>query len=349
MITDNRQITTSNGQCPDYGKLEALANGTLTPEESASIQKHLDTCADCKEIYDAIKEADADFVEAALLEINDRIDKRAAAIDGSQAVSGGEPSQTDAPKGRIVKLVARYAAAAAIAGFCIWSASQYIHRDNDGGNVADDIEQHSAPQDGMLHEQTDAVVAEQPDNSAAVKPDAGATQQGKAADAEVKTETPAEVTGQKPAPKQPEKKTTPSDNKPSQGKVAEDKPQKTDNVTKTDDLQDEFEAGTVTRGISITKPGTEKVVNTDKVEKLMVDAVRFYDEGNYTVAKAVLERIVDEDPGNNDAVKKLALCDFYLHNYGQSLKNLRRVVPKDEKERREIEGYIDECFKHMNY
>lgn len=325
-MMDNEQITTSNGQCPAYEQLEAYVKGILAPEEAAAIERHLQECADCREICDAIKEADADFVDAAIPEINSRIDSRVASMDGKVVAEGN-----NAPKGRIIKAVFKYAAAAAVAGLCIWLTPKLVSNGN-SGSVADDTEIHD---DARRHKQPELPTIGQPESTTP-----STQEQEPAAAAEQKAETTSTNT------------TVSTDSPKRQGKTdapKTDNSQKQGNATKTDALQDEFEAGVVTRGANIAKPNTDNVVNTDKVEKLMVDAVRFYDEKDFTVAKALFERIVEEDPSNNDALKKLALCDYNLGNYGPSLKNLRRVTPKDETEKREIDGLIDECLKRISY
>lgn len=336
MTRDKEQITT-NGQCPEIDRLEDYAKGRLSVEEAEAIRQHIEVCADCREIYEAFKEADCDFVTAAVDDINSRIDSRTAAIDGKEN------------KGRIIKMAIKYAAAAVVAGLCIMYVSKYSDQAHNADTVADDIECQDVTGSGMHHRQSEQPATDVQSDINANKPSEEVKQPAEKPAAE-----PVAVVTNNDS-KKPSDKTTPAADNSKQSKpVSGDKKQsgnstKKENVTKTDDLQDEFEAGMVTRGVSITKPNSDKVVNVDKVEKLMVDAVRFYDEGNYTVAKAVLERIVDEDPNNNEALKKLGLCDYKLKNYGQSLKNLRRVAPKDEQERREIEGYIDDCLKHINY
>ena len=357
MITNKEITTPNNGQCLTFVQFDNYAKGRLTDEESAAVRQHIETCSDCREVYEALKDVDVDFLEEATAELTDRIDARVADMERDAAMQDNAPKQDAAPKqdnavkesntiemenankGRIVKMVFKYAAAAAIAGVCIWFASRYVGNvHTDGNTVADDLVQQDATQGGSRHRQTEVPQTE--------------TQSNAQTDVAAQPETPASTTNQTANPQQPEKTDQTATNTKTQGKTdtpKSDVPQKSDNATKTDALQDEFEAGVVTRGINIAKPSTDKVANTDKVEKLMLDAERFINEKNYTVAKAVLERIVDDDPDNNEAVKKLAICDFNLHNYGQSLKNLRRVTPKDETEKREIDGLIDECLKRISY
>ncbi len=336
----------SNTQCLTFAQFDDYVNGRLSPEEAEAVKQHIDCCSDCREVFEAFEELDENFVDEAVAELNARIDARTAAMDSKDSKDNTKTPVVEdkTEKGRTVKLVFKYAAAAALAGVCIWVASQYVTVSNSVGNtVADDLVVQDVSQDGMRKSRQSEVPMAETQSSDAQQADADLQQDSDnpATPAAVASEqentqkpTPAKSTD---TPKKQDKTTNTNNSK------------KSNNATKTDALQDEFEAGVVTRSISITKPNSEKTVDTDKVEKLMVDAERFYNEKNYTVAKAVLERIVDEDPSNNNAIKKLAICDYHLGNYGQSLKNLRRVVSKDEQERREIEGYIDECLKHVNY
>jgi anti-sigma factor RsiW len=43
--------------CKDESVLSALADGELTPEESAVVQSHLESCAQCRQRFDAIRNA----------------------------------------------------------------------------------------------------------------------------------------------------------------------------------------------------------------------------------------------------------------------------------------------------
>lgn len=351
MITD-KKITPDIEHCLTFVQFDDYAKGRLAPEEMEALRQHMEKCPDCRDIYEALKELDEEYLTEAITELDTRIDSRAEAIRTEDTVEDKRPA-----KGSVIKAVFKYAAAAAVAGLCIWGASRFV-ADNahPGGTVADDVENTGQPQNGIRRHHGEASPIAEPRQSGEPEDDITSIGSVIQASPNITLGAQQETVGQQP---ENSPAAVPADMQKPQadpGAARETKPAQAEQAKKTEEKprQDNGSAAAgeemITRGIDIPGSGEPaKVVNAEKVEKLMADADKYYSEHNYTVAKAVLERIMDEDPGNNEALRMLALCDYNLKNYGQSLRNLRRVKPKDEMDKRELEDYIDECIRHINY
>jgi len=111
-----------NGKCPSCEQLEQLAFGKMPMCEQQEMLDHISNCRECRDIYEAFKEADPVSVDAAEREIGSRIDARI-----SQLRSGKS-------SGRVIKLVAKCAAAASIVGLGIWA----VNNMDTGKSVMDD-------------------------------------------------------------------------------------------------------------------------------------------------------------------------------------------------------------------
>lgn len=292
-----------NSVCPDIEKLEKLAQGKLPDNEAAAIRQHLSGCSNCRDLYEALQEVDNDFVDSALPEINSRISLRAEQIKTN--------------KGKVVKMIVKYVAAASIAGVCAWGISNVADSDqynNDFSLVQEDVK-------------------ETPNNS-----DEASSQNQLVVEKSEKTEETAQQT------------TNANNESTSQKKnqmPVENVPSKRSDPTKTTEPEIVVRGGESIKGGNMGRTRSTISVDTIKVNKLMSAAMILFEGGEYYEAKEAFEDILNEDPNNNKAIKCLAICDFNLKYYSQALQNFKRVKPSSTKECREIDDYIEECNKNI--
>ncbi len=115
----------TNNNCISVELLEQLAHGNVPIDRQQQMMDHISHCRDCREIYEAFKQADAEAVDRAEREIGALIDERVSM------------TKAEKPAGRIIKLVAKYAAAASIVGIGIWgfikidSGKYSLHNDSE--------------------------------------------------------------------------------------------------------------------------------------------------------------------------------------------------------------------------
>ncbi|MCQ2250865.1 MAG: tetratricopeptide repeat protein [Bacteroidales bacterium] len=95
-------------KCPSCEKLEQMAFGTLPEGEHQMVLEHINSCSECRDIYEAFKGYDKKTIDDAEQEIGALVDDRLKHLKEGK------------PQGRIVKMVAKYAAAASIVGLGVW-------------------------------------------------------------------------------------------------------------------------------------------------------------------------------------------------------------------------------------
>lgn len=295
-----------NSVCPDIESLEKLAQGKLPDDQAVEIRQHLSECSNCRDLYEALQDVDNDFVNSALPEINSRISSRAEQIKSN--------------KGKVVKMIAKYVAAASIAGVCAWGISNI----DDKGNSNNDF----------------SLVQEEEVKTPQKNDEASSPNQPIIESSEKKEEA------SQPTTSNDTKESTSVSQKKNQVPV-ENVPSKRSEPSKDSETEIVVRGGESVKGVNTGRSRSTISVDSIKVNKLMDAAMILFEAGEYYEAKEAFEDILNEDPNNNKAIKRLAICDFNLKYYSQALQNFRRVKPSSTKECREIDDYIEECNKNI--
>ena len=106
----------------------------------------------------------------------------------------------------------------------------------------------------------------------------------------------------------------------------------------------------LTRGgkiIPVTRTLQEGNVDTAKINSKMAKAIKLMQQEEYFDAKEYLEDIINLIPQDHKALKNLAICNFKLKYYRQAVSIFKKLKPKNEEEKLEIEKYIEECTQNL--
>lgn len=98
----------------------------------------------------------------------------------------------------------------------------------------------------------------------------------------------------------------------------------------------------------LTRSTKVKNVDVEKINSKLASATKFMSEGEFFDAKDELEDILNQDPENQIALKKLGICNMNLKYYNQAINVFKRIKVSDTIEKREIDGYIKTCTENLN-
>lgn len=217
--------------------------------------------------------------------------------------------QLSRPKKSIVLKFTKYAAAAAIAGLAVFAT--YKLADNKPAESAGEVAIVDSVADEPKQESKEAVTL--PAEEIAVQP-------------EVKKEEKAAMHSEAVAGKE---------STSSEGYVAD-----SEIILRGRADQDVSGQLQNTRGWS-------KPVDASKFVEKIKSADSFILSGDYFEAKDALEDVLNEDPNNYEAYKKLGICNMKLGYYSQALDNFNHLMPQTQAEKDEINGYIKVCKQNI--
>ncbi len=106
----------------------------------------------------------------------------------------------------------------------------------------------------------------------------------------------------------------------------------------------------ITRGgnvVPVTRTLQDGNVDTAKINSKMAKAIKLMQQEEYFDAKEYLEDIINLIPQDHKALKNLAICNFKLKYYRQAVSIFKKLKPKNEEEKLEIEKYIEECTQNL--
>lgn len=293
--------------CPDFTELEQLQQGQVPEPRASQLMEHIRQCADCRDVYEALNEYGTSFTSQIEDQINSRIDARVESV-----------SKTMTGNGRIIKMVAKYAAAASIVGLGVWGVVRMGAGSSSGFDNAD-FSAVEASAVVPLKTATEDITQE-----SSTSDDGNSEDLYLSAPEKKQTATPAT-------------KTEPAAPVQSQA----DKP-KTKSEPVAEPVEEVSDQGVVlSRGLSVT-PSVPKADNPELLQKI-ADGKALIDSGQYEKAKEIFEDIVDHNPRNSAALKNLGICNMNLGLKRRAIDNFKHVTPANDAEAQEIQQLIDKC------
>ncbi|MCQ2253776.1 MAG: hypothetical protein MJZ61_10025 [Bacteroidales bacterium] len=300
----------SNIQCPDFSVLEKLVAGNLNLGEAIQIQNHISECKDCRDIMEALMEYGPKFDSQAEQRINARIDSRVASIR---------------PKGHVVRLIAKYAAAASILGIGAWSLYHF------GADSANTPSTDMALEEGLIPQKE---IVAQPDTPPVSDED--------------KSEESVPITD-KPSEKEPEEVSTSilmnaQNNLVARGVEKRKAEQQTQPLAEPvqepaqsiDDNEEEA------RGFSGLSRGLDNTTNAE-LEQLITMAIGQVSQQQYEQAKELLESVIEKGGSSSLVLKNLGICNMNLGLKRRAIDNFKHVKPANDAEAQEIQELINKC------